>query len=144
MEEQQNLLWSQKITAPETGHNSLLPTHSPRLEHWKTKPRSSSWHEQHSTHSGELPMCVPCAVVAATEQHSSCSIRQQNQALQRAPLTRNLLQSQTLGDPSRAVPTATALICWSGCPHCSNSLGFSKIMVLLHCALQESTVIKGL
>lgn len=46
-----------------------LTTHSLHLKHWKTKPSSSSWHEQQSIYPGELPVCVPYAMAAATEQN---------------------------------------------------------------------------
>lgn len=51
MEGQQNCLWWQKVSAPETDHNPLFPTHTLCLKHWKTKPTSSSWHNQHQGNS---------------------------------------------------------------------------------------------
>lgn len=133
VEGQQNCLWWQKVSAPETGHNSLLPTH----RHWKTKPSSSSWHDQHSIYSGELPVCVSCTVAAATEQVMLHPAAEPGTAM----CTTGSAPGPDTAGPSHGVPTA--LICSSGFPHCCNSLGFSKIMVLLHSALQEWTVIKG-
>lgn len=148
MKEQENCLQSQKVSAEtdrQTAHYSQLtvPTSLTGKQSHGQLLRDELKHEQHSPSPRWPPAPLRCGSFHLTAQ--VMPQLQQNPSLERELIQRGtLLHSEMLESPSCVLATTTVSICPSGFPSCSNTSGFSKIMVFPHCVLQKRTVIKGL